>query len=84
VETVDNGGHGLQRGDLREGAFLGGNAGDLAFDGQRALGIDLQPIGLECRADPEEIGALAAFLCDDRVRHMTGATFDVNGASYPR
>jgi NAD(P)-dependent dehydrogenase (short-subunit alcohol dehydrogenase family) len=35
-------------------------------------------------AHPEEIGALAAFLCDDRVRHMTGATFDVNGASYPR
>ncbi len=33
---------------------------------------------------PQEIGALAAFLCDDRVRHMTGATFDVNGASYVR
>jgi NAD(P)-dependent dehydrogenase (short-subunit alcohol dehydrogenase family) len=29
-------------------------------------------------------GALAAFLCADRVRHMTGATFDVNGASYVR
>jgi len=35
-------------------------------------------------ANPEEIGALAAFLCDDRVRHLTGATFDVNGASYLR
>ena len=35
-------------------------------------------------AHPEEIGALAAFLCDRRVRHMTGATFDVNGASYLR
>ncbi len=35
-------------------------------------------------AHPQEIGALAAFLCDDRVRHMTGATFDVNGASYVR
>ncbi|MHA1154317.1 MAG: SDR family NAD(P)-dependent oxidoreductase [Alphaproteobacteria bacterium] len=35
-------------------------------------------------AQPEEIGALAAFLCDDRVRHLTGATFDVNGASYVR
>lgn len=35
-------------------------------------------------APPEEIGALAAFLCDDRIRHMTGATFDVNGASYVR
>jgi NAD(P)-dependent dehydrogenase (short-subunit alcohol dehydrogenase family) len=35
-------------------------------------------------ADPEEIGALAAFLCGEGVRHMTGATFDVNGASYLR
>jgi NAD(P)-dependent dehydrogenase (short-subunit alcohol dehydrogenase family) len=35
-------------------------------------------------ASPQEIGALAAFLCDDTVRHMTGATFDVNGASYLR
>ena len=35
-------------------------------------------------AHPEEIGALAAFLCGDAVRHMTGATFDVNGASYVR
>ena len=35
-------------------------------------------------ASPEEIGALAAFLCGDAVRHMTGATFDVNGASYVR
>jgi NAD(P)-dependent dehydrogenase (short-subunit alcohol dehydrogenase family) len=35
-------------------------------------------------ASAEEIGALAAFLCGDVVRHMTGATFDVNGASYVR
>ncbi len=41
-------------------------------------------IPLGSMASPEEIGALAAFLCDDRVRHMTGATFDVNGASYLR
>ncbi len=41
-------------------------------------------IPLGAMAAPEEIGALAAFLCDDRVRHMTGATFDVNGASYLR
>ncbi len=41
-------------------------------------------IPLGSMASPEEIGALAAFLCDDRVRHMTGATFDVNGASYVR
>jgi len=41
-------------------------------------------IPLGAMAAPEEIGVLAAFLCDDRVRHMTGATFDVNGASYVR
>ena len=35
-------------------------------------------------ASPDEIGALAAFLCTDVVRHLTGATFDVNGASYVR
>jgi 3-oxoacyl-[acyl-carrier protein] reductase len=31
-----------------------------------------------------EIGALTAFLCSDSARHLTGATFDVNGASYVR
>jgi NAD(P)-dependent dehydrogenase (short-subunit alcohol dehydrogenase family) len=35
-------------------------------------------------AAPEEIGALAAFLSSDHARHLTGATFDVNGASYVR
>ena len=35
-------------------------------------------------AAPEEIGDLVAFLCSDSVRHLTGATFDVNGASYLR
>ena len=33
---------------------------------------------------PEEIGALAAFLCGDQAHHLTGATFDINGASYVR
>ena len=41
-------------------------------------------IPLGAMAPPEEIGVLAAFLCSDRVRHLTGATFDVNGASYLR
>ncbi|MGE3874522.1 MAG: hypothetical protein AB7F74_16365 [Parvibaculaceae bacterium] len=35
-------------------------------------------------ASAEEVGALVAFLCADQVRHMTGATFDINGASYVR
>jgi 3-oxoacyl-[acyl-carrier protein] reductase len=33
---------------------------------------------------PEEIGHLIAFLSTGKVRHMTGATLDVNGASYLR
>ena len=33
---------------------------------------------------PEEIGHLVAFLATGRVRHLTGATLDVNGASYVR
>jgi NAD(P)-dependent dehydrogenase (short-subunit alcohol dehydrogenase family) len=33
---------------------------------------------------PEEIGILVAFLATGRVRHLTGATLDVNGASYIR
>ena len=35
-------------------------------------------------ADADEIGALTAFLCSAHARHLTGATFDVNGASYVR
>jgi len=41
-------------------------------------------IPLGSMAKPEEVGALVAFLCTDQVRHMTGATFDINGASYVR
>jgi len=33
---------------------------------------------------PSEIGDLVAFLATGRVRHLTGATIDVNGASYLR
>jgi NAD(P)-dependent dehydrogenase (short-subunit alcohol dehydrogenase family) len=33
---------------------------------------------------PREIGELVAFLASGRVRHLTGATLDVNGASYVR
>ncbi len=35
-------------------------------------------------AQPEEIGALVAFLLTDACPSATGATFDVNGASYVR
>jgi NAD(P)-dependent dehydrogenase (short-subunit alcohol dehydrogenase family) len=33
---------------------------------------------------PAEVGALVAFLATGRARHLTGATLDVNGASYVR
>lgn len=33
---------------------------------------------------PEELGELVAFLATGKVRHMSGATIDVNGASYVR
>ncbi|WP_270934095.1 SDR family NAD(P)-dependent oxidoreductase [Falsiroseomonas oryzae] len=33
---------------------------------------------------PAELGALVAFLATGKVRHLTGATIDVNGASYVR
>lgn len=33
---------------------------------------------------PEEIGYLVAFLATGQVRHLTGATLDINGASYIR
>ncbi|MGB5346743.1 MAG: SDR family oxidoreductase, partial [Woeseia sp.] len=33
---------------------------------------------------PEEVGELIAFLASGRVRHLSGATLDINGASYLR
>lgn len=33
---------------------------------------------------PDEIGELVAFLATGRVRHLSGATLDINGASYVR
>ena len=33
---------------------------------------------------PEDVGNLVAFLATGRSRHLTGATLDVNGATYVR
>lgn len=59
---------------------------EMAYTGLDDSGIQriLAEIPLGSMASPEECGALAAFLCSDQVRHMTGATFDINGASYVR
>jgi NAD(P)-dependent dehydrogenase (short-subunit alcohol dehydrogenase family) len=35
-------------------------------------------------APAEEVGELIAFLASGKVRHLTGATIDVNGATYVR
>jgi NAD(P)-dependent dehydrogenase (short-subunit alcohol dehydrogenase family) len=59
---------------------------EMAYTGLDDAGIDriVSEIPLGSMASPAECGALAAFLCTDQVRHMTGATFDINGASYVR
>lgn len=59
---------------------------DMAYEGATEADMKriLGEIPLGTMARPEEIGALTAFLCSDHVRHLTGATFDVNGASYVR
>lgn len=51
-------------------------------DAVRAKAIAEIPLGRV--AEPEEIGALVAFLLSDACPSATGATFDVNGASYVR
>jgi NAD(P)-dependent dehydrogenase (short-subunit alcohol dehydrogenase family) len=33
---------------------------------------------------PEEIAELVVFLATGKVRHLSGATLDINGASYVR
>ena len=59
---------------------------DMAYVGMTDADIRriLSEIPLGSMASAEEVGALVAFLCADQVRHMTGATFDINGASYVR
>jgi len=59
---------------------------DMAHENLDQAGLQrvLAEIPLGAMASPQECGALAAFLCSDQVRHMTGATFDINGASYMR
>lgn len=59
---------------------------DMAYVGMTDADIRriLSEIPLGSMASAAEVGALVAFLCADQVRHMTGATFDINGASYVR
>ncbi len=59
---------------------------EMAYVGMTEADIKriVSAIPLGSMASAEEVGALVAFLCTDQVRHLTGATFDINGASYVR
>ena len=46
------------------------------------VAIDETPLGEI--AEPEDIANVIVFLASDLARHVTGATIDVNGASYVR
>ena len=43
-----------------------------------------QSLAMKEWVPPHEIGELVAFLSTGRVRHLTGATLDINGATYVR
>ena len=43
-----------------------------------------QSLAMKEWVPPREIGELVAFLSTGRVRHLTGATLDINGATYVR
>lgn len=57
---------------------------DMAPQDEAARMKALRDVPLGRMATPDEIGALAAFLATDLCTSATGATFDVNGASYVR
>jgi len=57
---------------------------DMAPSDDAGKATALRDVPLGRMADPSEIGALAAFLLSDLCTSATGATFDVNGASYVR
>lgn len=59
---------------------------EMAYEGTTEADVKriLSEIPLGSMASPDEVAALVAFLSSDKVRHMTGATFDINGASYVR
>lgn len=52
-----------------------------SFGGEEAITEGLQ---MKEWVPPEDLGELVAFLATGKVRHLTGATIDVNGASYLR
>ncbi|PHS21174.1 MAG: 3-oxoacyl-ACP reductase [Robiginitomaculum sp.] len=57
---------------------------DMAPKGGEKLDLALSEIPLGRMAEPEEIASLTVFLLSGTCPSATGATFDVNGASYVR
>jgi len=57
---------------------------DMAPKGGEKLDLALSEIPLGHMAEPQEIAALTVFLLSGACPSATGATFDVNGASYVR
>lgn len=57
---------------------------DMAMDSINVYGEEYLTEGMAFDeiTSPEEVGELAAFLASGKVRHMTGATFHINGGSY--
>ena len=81
----------IARGYAKDGVLAFGIAPGFVATNMVADNVDADKIArvtaeipLGEMADVDEIGALTAFLCSDRARHLTGTTVDVNGASYVR
>lgn len=81
----------IARGFAKDGVLAFGIAPgftetDMVTEGmsKTAIAKVVADIPLGEMAPASEVGALAAFLCANEARHLTGATFDLNGASYVR
>lgn len=57
---------------------------DMAMESIEVYGEDYLTEGMAFDeiTSPQEVGELAAFLASGKVKHMTGATFHINGGSY--
>lgn len=57
---------------------------DMAMESIEVYGEDYLTEGMSFDeiTSPEEVGELVAFLASGKVKHMTGATFHINGGSY--
>jgi 3-oxoacyl-[acyl-carrier protein] reductase len=52
-------------------------------DRVRQLGLDASGIPAGALGRPEDFGAIAAFLCSEHVRFLTGSAIPIDGGAYP-